>query len=83
MKFYSEKYFYLITISVLLSWFILDFISSSQCFNTYFLGFLHWDVCKNMSFLVNFLYVAFQTLVVLASAYLIILSTIFFNKKYK
>lgn len=81
MKLCSERMFYLLTPIVLIVWIILDLIPSSQCINTYFLGFLHWDICSNMGFLVNLIYVLFQISIVLISAYLIVVGIMFFNSK--
>lgn len=77
----SRKTFYLITILVLLSWLALDLIPSKQCSNTYFLGFIHWDVCENMGTFTNALYVIFQILIVIASAYLIVSGLIHYKSE--
>lgn len=79
MKFYSQKIFYLLTIIALLSWIFLSLVPSNQCVNTYVFGGIHWDICDNMSTFINTLYVVFQILVTLISAYLIIIGIMFFN----
>ena len=81
MGLYSRKIFHLLTIIVLFFWISLSSISSNQCTNIYFFGFLHWDVCENMGTLTNALYVIFQILTVLISGYLIVVGIMFFNSR--
>ncbi len=78
---FSKKAFYIITVITLAFWITTTFIPNSGCEQRRFgpQGVLHWNVCESMTPTINFLYVAFNILTLLGSAYVAVLA-IFFLK---
>ncbi len=75
-SFFSKKVFYIITIITLAFWIISTYIPDSGCEQRRFDGW-HWDVCENMTPLANAIYVIFQVVTILGSAYVIVASVLF------
>ncbi|MFA5888598.1 MAG: hypothetical protein WC852_07865 [Candidatus Nanoarchaeia archaeon] len=73
MKYYSRKMYFIIAILVACLSIAYMIVPVSECVNQIFepLG-MHWDVCSNLTFTQNLIYVILEAIMVLGSAYLII-----------
>ena len=76
-----NKIYYILVLIILFGWIIYSFIPIESCHQERFADlFLHWDVCEDMSFVMNFLFIVFDIFLTLGSAFLIVLSILFLNK---
>jgi len=80
---YSKKVYFILTIIVLIFWIINSFIPLGSCHQERYYSILHWDVCDNMSPVVNTLLVIFQVVTLLGSAYLIVVALLFLQQNPK
>lgn len=75
----SKKIYFIIAIIVAALSIAYMIIPNSECVNQRFgpLDVFHWDVCSNMTFMQNLLYVVSGVILALGSAYLIIAGIIY------
>ena len=74
---YSKKVYFLFVILISFFWIINSFIPTNFCHQERDYGIFHWDVCNNMTSVVNVLFVLFQVITLLGTAYLIMVLLLF------
>ncbi len=79
---YSKKVYFIIVIIISIFWIINSFIPATFCRQTYY-SIFHWNVCSEMSLLLNSFFIIFQIITVLGTAYLIVLALLFLQQNPK
>jgi len=80
---YSKRIFFVLVIVILTFWIINSFIPLGSCHQVRYYETFHWDVCDNMSFMVNLFVNIFQVITLLGSAYLIVIALLYLKQNSK
>ena len=77
-RMYSKKTYFVLAIIISFFWIINSFIPTNSCHQErYYGGVFHLGVCDNMAPIVNTLFIIFQVITLLGTAYLIVFALLF------
>lgn len=79
---FSKKIYFILVIIILAFWIINSFIPQNSCHEERY-GAFHWSVCDNMTTAENILFIIFNCITLLGSAYLIIVALLFLQQKHR
>ena len=81
--FYSRKLYFIMAIIILGFWIINSFVPVDSCHQARYYGIFHWDVCDNMNLVTNVVFVVFQVITLLGTAYLIVVGLLFLQQDFR